>query len=128
MTRKTFVIVGAGLAGATAAKALRDEGFDGRVVVVGAEPDRPYHRPPLSKAFLRGEVGRDAFHVHDAGFYSAQEIELWLESRAVRVDVADRAVEVADGRRLRYDALLLATGSAPRRLRAPGAELDGVVH
>ena len=67
---RTFVIVGASLAGAKAAETLREEGFDGRIVLIGAEPDRPYERPPLSKEYLRGEAGREKVYVHEEGFYA----------------------------------------------------------
>jgi 3-phenylpropionate/trans-cinnamate dioxygenase ferredoxin reductase subunit len=126
-TDQTFVIVGAGLAGAKAAETLRDEGFDGRVVLVGAELERPYERPPLSKDYLRGEVGRDKVYVHDEGFYAAHDIELLVGRAAVGLHPARDEVALDDGGRLRYDRLLLATGAGPRRLAIPGADLDGVV-
>ena len=80
---QTFVIAGASLAGAKAAETLREEGFDGRVVLVGAEPERPYERPPLSKDYLRGEVGREKVYVHDEAFYADHRIELRLGRTAV---------------------------------------------
>ena len=123
---KTFAIVGASLAGAKAAEALRAEGFDGRVVLVGAEPEHPYERPPLSKEYLRREVGREKVYLHEDGFYAAHEIELRLGRAAVSLDPSGREVVLDDGERLRYDALLLATGAEPRRLPVPGADLDGV--
>jgi 3-phenylpropionate/trans-cinnamate dioxygenase ferredoxin reductase subunit len=125
---QTHVIVGASLAGAKAAETLRQEGFDGRVVLVGAEDERPYERPPLSKDYLRGEVGREKVYVHDEGFYAEHDIELRLGRTALRLDTSDREVELDDGERLSFDRLLLATGSEPRRLAIPGAELDGVLY
>ena len=125
---QTHVIVGASLAGAKAAETLRDEGFDGRVVLIGSEAERPYERPPLSKDYLRGEAGRDKVYVHPEGFYAEREIELRLRSTAVSVDTEAREVELDDGTRLGYDRLLLTTGSEPRRLPLPGAELDGVMY
>ena len=125
---KTFVIVGAGLAGAKAAEALRSEGFDGRLVLVGAERERPYERPPLSKDYLRGESGRDQVYVHEEGYYAEHGIELRLDRTAVRLDTSIGEVVLDDGVRLRYDRLLLATGAEPRRLSLPGAALDGVLH
>jgi 3-phenylpropionate/trans-cinnamate dioxygenase ferredoxin reductase subunit len=125
---QTFVIVGASLAGAKAAEKLRQEGFDGRVVLVGAEDERPYERPPLSKDYLRGEVGREKVYVHDEGFYAEHDIELRLGRTAERLDASGRELELDDGERLRYDRLLLATGAEPRRLSIPGAELDGVLY
>jgi 3-phenylpropionate/trans-cinnamate dioxygenase ferredoxin reductase component len=125
---QTFVIVGASLAGAKAAETLRAEGFDGRVVLIGAEQERPYERPPLSKDYLRGESGRDKVYVHDEGFYGEQEIELRLGRTAVALDTAAREVALDDGERLRYERLLLATGAEPRRLPIPGDDLDGVLY
>ena len=123
---RTFVIVGAALAGAKAAETLRAEGFDGRVVLIGAEPERPYERPPLSKDYLRGESGRDKVYVHEEDFYAAQEIELLVGRTVTRLDTPARRVTLDDGQALGYDRLLLATGAEPRRVSIPGAELDGV--
>jgi 3-phenylpropionate/trans-cinnamate dioxygenase ferredoxin reductase subunit len=123
----TFLIIGASLTGAKAAEALREEGFDGRVVLVGAEAERPYERPPLSKDYLRGEMTERPY-VHDAGFYEAHDIELRLGRTAVSLDPARNEVALDDGERLRYDRLLLATGAEPRHLTIPGAELDGVLY
>ena len=125
---QTFLIVGASLAGAKAAEALREEGFEGRVVLIGAEDERPYERPPLSKEYLRGEVGREKVHVHEAGFYAEHGIELQLGRSAVGLDPASRELALDDGQRLGYDRLLLATGSRPRKLPIPGHELDGVLY
>src|SRR5215204_131 len=125
---QTFVIVGASLAGAKAAETLRAEGFDGRVVMIGAEAERPYERPPLSKDYLRGEVGREKVYVHDEAFYAANEIELRLGRTAVNVDLSINEVALDDGKRLRYDRLLLATGAEPRRLSVAGEALDGVLY
>jgi 3-phenylpropionate/trans-cinnamate dioxygenase ferredoxin reductase component len=125
---RTFVIVGASLAGAKAAETLRAEGFDERVVLIGAEDERPYERPPLSKDYLRGEAERETVYVHPEGFYSDHDIELRLGRTAVSVDVAGSEVALDDGERLRYDRLLLATGAEPRRLSIPGGDLDGVLY
>jgi 3-phenylpropionate/trans-cinnamate dioxygenase ferredoxin reductase component len=125
---QTHVIVGASLAGAKAAETLREEGFDGRVVLIGAEADRPYERPPLSKDYLRGEVGREKVYVHDERFYAERDIELRLGRTAVSLDSSSRELALDDGERLRYDRLLLTTGAEPRRLSIPGAELDGVLY
>jgi 3-phenylpropionate/trans-cinnamate dioxygenase ferredoxin reductase subunit len=124
----THVIVGASLTGAKAAETLREEGFDGRVVLIGAEDERPYERPPLSKDYLRGEVGREKVYVHDERFYAQHEIELRLGREAVRLDTSARELELDDGARLRYDRLLLATGAQPRRLAIPGSDLEGVMY
>ena len=122
----THVIVGAGLAGAKAAEALREQGFDGRVVLIGQEAERPYERPPLSKDYLRGESEREKAYVHPAGFYEEKRIELRTATTVERIDTGAREVELAGGERLGYERLLLATGAEPRRMRVPGADLDGV--
>src|SRR5579859_786769 len=113
---ETIVIAGAGLAGAKAAETLRTEGFGGRIVLFGDEAVRPYERPPLSKAYLRGEAGFDTAAVHDADFYAAHDIELRTSTAVTAVHPADSEVELAAGDRIRYQRLLLATGAAPRRL------------
>ena len=125
---QTHVIVGASLAGAKAAETLRTEGFDGRLVLVGTEDERPYERPPLSKDYLRGEVGREKVYVHDERFYAEHDIELQLGRTAVRLDPSNGELELDGGERLRYDRLLLTTGSEPRRLAIPGDELAGVLY
>src|ERR1700712_4655432 len=122
----THVIVGAGLAGAKAAEALRAEGFEGRVVLIGTESELPYERPPLSKDYLRGESPREKARGHPDGFYSRNAIELLTGTTAEGIDTAAREVVLAGGERVRYDRLLLATGAEPRRLTVPGADLDGV--
>jgi 3-phenylpropionate/trans-cinnamate dioxygenase ferredoxin reductase subunit len=126
MAARAFVIVGASLAGAKAAETLRAEGFDGRVVLVGAEQDRPYERPPLSKEYLRGEAGSKPF-VHEESFYAEHEIELRASTRVDSIDPAAGAVGLAGGETLEFDRLLLATGAEPRRLPLPGVEKDGVL-
>src|SRR5215208_3236114 len=98
---ETFVIVGAGLAGAKAAETLRSEGFEGRVVLVGAEAERPYERPPLSKEYLRGEAERDTVYVHEAAFYAEHDIELRLGGAATVLYL--RSVEDSDALRARLD-------------------------
>ena len=120
MSGETHVIVGAGLAGAKAAETLREEGFDGRVVLIGAEPDRPYERPPLSKDYLRREAERDAAYVHPAEYYGERDVELRLETVVDAVDLAARELTLGGGEQLAFTTLLLATGAEPRRL--PGAE------
>ena len=122
------MIAGAGLAGAKAAEALRSEGFEGRIVLVGDEPELPYERPPLSKDYLRGESPREQARVHEAGFYAEHDIELLHGTAVTELNTAARYVTLSTGERLGYDRLLLATGSEPRRLSVPGAELDGVHH
>ena len=126
MSQRRFVIVGAGLAGAKAAEELREGGFDGELVLIGAEPERPYERPPLSKDYLRGESERQKAYVHAEDFYARHEVELLTGRTATKLDVAAAQVTLDDGRSLAYDALLLCTGAEPRRLAVPGAQLDGI--
>lgn len=123
---QTFVIVGANLAGGSAAATLREEGFEGRVVLIGEEPQPPYERPPLSKEYLRGERAFDSFLVRSPGFYSENAIETRFGVRATRVDPGERVVELAGGERVSYDQVLVATGSRNRRLPIPGLDLEGV--
>ena len=124
--QRTFVIVGASLAGAKAAEALREEGYEGRVVLVGDEAVRPYERPPLSKEYLRGDAGPEKVFVHEEGWYEEHDVELRLSTRVTALDLGAREVQLSSGERVGFDAALLATGSEPRRLAVPGAELDGV--
>jgi 3-phenylpropionate/trans-cinnamate dioxygenase ferredoxin reductase component len=124
----TYVIVGASLAGAKAAETLRAEGFDGRLVMIGAESERPYERPPLSKDYLLGKAERDTIYVHPARWYAEHEVDLRLGVAATGLDTAGHEVTLADGSRVGYTKLLLATGSSPRRLPAPGADLHGVLY
>jgi 3-phenylpropionate/trans-cinnamate dioxygenase ferredoxin reductase subunit len=122
----SFVIVGASLAGATAAQTLREEGFSGRVELIGDEAEPPYERPPLSKAYLQGNSPREKVFVHPADWYRQNDVNLRLGTTVVAVDRAARRVSLADGDALPYDALLLSTGSAPRRLQVPGIHVTGV--
>jgi 3-phenylpropionate/trans-cinnamate dioxygenase ferredoxin reductase subunit len=124
--RQTFVIVGGGLAGATAAQTLREEGFTGRLRLVGAEKERPYERPPLSKAYLLGAAERETIFVHEQSWYDDHDVELSLGIRANGLDVAAHELTLETGERIRYDKVLLATGSSPHRLTVPGAGLNGV--
>ncbi|OON80896.1 NAD(P)/FAD-dependent oxidoreductase [Streptomyces tsukubensis] len=125
---QTFVIVGGGLAGAKAAETLRAEGFTGRVILVCDERDHPYERPSLSKGYLLGKEERDSVFVHDPAWYAGADVELHLGQPAVQLDRAEHTVTLGDGTLLRYDKLLLATGSEPRRLDIPGTDLAGVHH
>jgi 3-phenylpropionate/trans-cinnamate dioxygenase ferredoxin reductase subunit len=122
----TFVIVGASLAGGGAAATLRQEGFDGRVILIGAEPRPPYERPPLSKEYLRGELSFESALVQPSGYYDENGIESRFGVRATRVDAAVKMVELEGGERVAYDKLLVATGSRNRRIPVPGLDLDGV--
>jgi 3-phenylpropionate/trans-cinnamate dioxygenase ferredoxin reductase component len=126
MQKQTFVIVGAGLAGAKAAETLRSEGFDGRVVLLGAEPERPYERPPLSKEYLRGEAGREKVYVHEDGFYEQNEIELRVRTSVATIDAAAREAVLESGERVAFERLLLAPGATPPKLDVPGHDLEGI--
>ncbi|HUD18078.1 MAG TPA: FAD-dependent oxidoreductase [Acidimicrobiales bacterium] len=126
--QQTFVIVGASLAGAKAAEALRAVGFDGRVVLIGEEAERPYERPPLSKDYLQGKSEKDKIYVHPEGWYAGHDVELRLGSRVTAIDRAARQLITQGGERIGYDKLLVTTGSSPRRLPVPGHDLDGVLY
>jgi 3-phenylpropionate/trans-cinnamate dioxygenase ferredoxin reductase subunit len=124
---RTFVVVGGGLAGAKAVEAMRDRGFEGAVVLLGAEQHLPYERPPLSKDYLKtGEKLEDAF-VHDQAWYAAHDVDVRTGTEVTAVDRDAHEVVTSAGERVHYDRLLLATGSSPRRLGLPGADLDGVL-
>ncbi|MFL6239169.1 MAG: NAD(P)/FAD-dependent oxidoreductase [Actinomycetes bacterium] len=127
-TDQTFVIVGASLAGAKAAETLRSEGFDGSVVLIGAEADRPYERPPLSKDYLQGKSEKEKVYVHEAGWYADNNVDLRLSTRATAVDAKAHTVTLDSGEQLNYSKLLLATGSTPRHISVPGADLGGVFY
>ncbi len=126
MGQRTFVIVGASLAGAKAAEELRTRGFDGRLVLIGCEPERPYERPPLSKDYLRGESEREEVYVHPEGFYAEHDIELLIETTVTAIDPNGSRITLGDDRELEFDRLLLSTGAQPRRLLVPGADLGGI--
>ncbi|MFJ5259592.1 NAD(P)/FAD-dependent oxidoreductase [Streptomyces sp. NPDC088387] len=126
---QTFVIVGGGLAGAKAAEALRAEGFNGRVILICDERDHPYERPSLSKGYLLGKEERDSVFVHEPAWYAQNDIELHLGQTVDKIDRAAKTVRFGDdGTLVRYDKLLIATGSEPRRLDIPGTDLAGVHH
>lgn len=121
------VIVGASLAGVRAAESLRSNGLDGELILVGAERELPYERPPLSKELLAGEVDRAALRLQPESFYVDRRIELELGRRASAFDPIGRTIRFDDGGQLEVDRLLIATGAAPRRLGVEGEDLDGVV-
>ena len=125
-TTRTFVIVGAALAGAKAAAELREQGFDGRLLLIGDEAELPYERPPLTKDYLRGESPREKAQVHPEPFYADQAIELMRGRSVTTLDAAAHRITLDNGDELHYDRLLLATGAAPRPIELPGAQLDGV--
>jgi 3-phenylpropionate/trans-cinnamate dioxygenase ferredoxin reductase subunit len=127
-TKPSFIIVGGGMAGAIAAQTLREEGFDGKITLLGQEQHGPYERPPLSKDYLQGKADRDSIFVHPEHWYAAHAVELRLSSAVTSLDPSSRILTTATGTQLSYDKLLLATGSRPRRLHVPGADLDGVYY
>ena len=127
-SKPSFIIVGGGMAGAIAAQTLREEGFEGKITLLGQEPNAPYERPPLSKDYLQGKADRDSIFVHPEQWYAEHAVELSLDSAGASLHPASRTVSTATGGRLHYDKLLLATGSKPRRLDVPGADLDGVYY
>jgi 3-phenylpropionate/trans-cinnamate dioxygenase ferredoxin reductase component len=122
-----IAIVGAGLAGARAAEALRKDGYEGAITLFGDEPERPYIRPPLSKEYLRGETERERVYVHPEAFYTEQRIEVRPSTRVRAIDASARDVILTDDRRLPFDRLLIATGANPRMLSVEGADLPGVL-
>lgn len=121
-----YVIVGASLAGATAAITLRQEGLDGTVTLVGAEHEPPYERPPLSKAYLRGDAPFEKALVRPPAFYAEHGIDTMFGTSAVRIDTAQRVVELDDHHRVPFDELLIATGGRNRRVSIPGGDLKGI--
>jgi 3-phenylpropionate/trans-cinnamate dioxygenase ferredoxin reductase subunit len=127
-TDATYVIVGASLGGAKAAEALRAAGYDGHVVLLGTETELPYERPPLSKGYLQGKAERDTIYVHPREWYTEADIDLRLGVTVTAIDRAAHEVVLTDGSRIGYTKLLLTTGSSPRRLQIPGADLDGVLY
>ncbi|WP_222268999.1 NAD(P)/FAD-dependent oxidoreductase [Modestobacter marinus] len=118
----TVAVVGASLAGATTAVALREEGFAERIVLVGAERHLPYERPPLSKGYLLGSAARESVFVQPETWYAEHDVDLRLGVRAESLDLATRELVLDTGERLPFGQLVLATGASPRRLDVPGAD------
>jgi 3-phenylpropionate/trans-cinnamate dioxygenase ferredoxin reductase subunit len=127
MADPVVAVIGAGQAGFQAASSLRQEGFAGRVVLIGDEPGLPYQRPPLSKSYLAGESGLDELWLRPEAFYEKQEIELITGEAVMAIDRPGRSIRLASGRTLGCDQIVLATGARYRPLPVPGAELDGVL-
>jgi len=126
--RPAYVIIGASMAGATAADTLRREGFDDPITLIGAEPDPPYERPPLSKGFLKGESTRDDVLLNPQDYYRDQSIDLRLGQTAAALDVGKKLVELDTGEKIPYSKLLIATGATPRRLPVSGSDLEGIFY
>ena len=124
---QAVAIVGTGHAGFQVAASLRQAKFAGRIVLVGEEAGLPYHRPPLSKDMLSGAIDPDSIRLRPEAFYAKAAIELRSGVRAVAIDRAARALVTAEGERIAYDDLVLATGARHRRLRIAGHDLGGVL-
>ena len=127
----SFVIAGGGLAAAKAAETLRDEGFDGDIVLLGSEPERPYERPPLSKGYLLGSDSLDSVFVHSEGWYAENGVDLREGTTVTAIDLGTRTVAISGAggdAELAYDRLLLATGASPRRLDFPGSDREEVLY
>jgi len=124
---RTFVILGTGAAGNAAAETLRQDGFQGRVVMVSQENRLPYDRPALSKGYMHGATSADALPLRSEEFYNNHDIEVLLGQRVIDVSISARRVGFENGPSLKYDALLLATGGTPRRPQLPGANLENVL-
>jgi 3-phenylpropionate/trans-cinnamate dioxygenase ferredoxin reductase subunit len=124
--KERLVLIGGGQAAVQAIQSLRQGGFAGNIALVGDEPHVPYQRPPLSKKYLAGALERERLHLRPESFYAAREVDLHLGVRAQELDVSAARIRLADGQSLAYDRLLLATGSRPRRMNVPGADLPGI--
>jgi 3-phenylpropionate/trans-cinnamate dioxygenase ferredoxin reductase subunit len=123
-----IVIIGSGMAGGTAAATLREEGFDGPVVIISREPGIPLGRPPLSKTYLRSEEGLEGWYVRPAGWYEEHDINLHADSAVTAIDAAAHSLVVGAGRELEYQKVLIATGGRNRQLAVPGAGLPGIYY
>ncbi|WP_430404743.1 NAD(P)/FAD-dependent oxidoreductase [Hyphomonas sp.] len=121
-----IVVIGGGQAGAQVLQSLRQGGYTGALTLIGDEPALPYQRPPLSKAYMKGEMTEERLYFRPAPWYQDQNIEVILSTRATGIDRTNRKVELAHGGHLDYDALIIATGSRPRPLPVKGATLQGV--
>jgi 3-phenylpropionate/trans-cinnamate dioxygenase ferredoxin reductase subunit len=125
---QTVIIVGGGLAGTRSAECAREQGFEGRIVLVGLEFHLPYDRPPLSKEYLAGSKSLDEITLHPRDWYKQQQIDLKLGVQVTAIDRSTRTLSLSDGGILAYDKLVLATGSTPRHLPLDGADADGVLY
>ena len=126
MSNQRYIVVGAGHAGGRAVEAMRMAGFEGEIVLVGAEPHLPYERPPLSKEVLQARPDYTFPYIRPQEYYEEQNIELRLGVAAASIDAAGKTINLVDGESLAYDKLLLTTGGSVRKLAIPGAEAAGV--
>src|SRR5690242_18266316 len=122
-----IAIIGAGQAGGQAAYSLRQAGFAGAITLIGDEPAPPYQRPPLSKAYLKGELEADRLYLKPLEYYAEHNVELITSNAATAIDLAARQVKLAKGAAVGWDRLVIATGARPRKLALPGANLEGVL-
>ncbi|HLF24693.1 MAG TPA: FAD-dependent oxidoreductase [Anaerolineae bacterium] len=128
MERVHYLIIGAGLAAHHAVRGIRERDTEGRILLIGDEPELPYTRPHLSKAYLLGQRPREKVYAKPASFYEEHKVEVWTNRRATAIDAAQKSVSLADGVTLGFEQLLLATGGEPRRLKVPGSDLRGVYY
>ena len=127
-SNQRIVAIGAGLAAIQLADSLRQEGFDGDILLIGDEPYKPYQRPPLSKNFLAGEMSEDDLQMRPETFYASNRIEVGLNKHAQAIDRATKTVRLSSGEKIRYDKLAITTGTRARKIPVPGAELKGVLY
>ena len=120
------VIIGAGHAAGQAAASLRQAKFEGDITIIGDEAHIPYQRPPLSKAYLKGEQGADKVYLRAAAFYEDRNIDLKLSTSATAIDTTAKTVTLDNGEALAYEHLLISTGSRPRKLSIEGSDLPGI--
>ena len=123
-----YIIAGAGLAGASAVEGIRERDTRASILLVGADPQRPYNRPPLTKGLWTGKEKPDTIFVHDLGFYQQHNVELALDTEIATLDSSAKVARERTGRNFGYSKLLLATGGQPRRLSIPGGDLDGICY
>jgi 3-phenylpropionate/trans-cinnamate dioxygenase ferredoxin reductase subunit len=125
-TPQRVIIIGAGQAGGQTAYSLRQGGFAGEIALIGDEPAPPYQRPPLSKAYFKGEMDAERLFLKPLDYYAEHRIELVTGEAATAIDLAAKQVSLAGGRVVSWDKLVIATGARPRKLTLPGADLEGV--
>ena len=123
---KNFVIVGGGQAAAQAIQTLQQNKYEGSITLVGEEIYPPYQRPPLSKKYMAGELQRERLFLRPLKFYESNNIDLELGTRAIELDLGNSHVRLNNDRLLKFNGLMLATGSKVRRLKVPGSDLDGI--
>ena len=126
MTEENVLIIGAGQAAAQIAASLRQDGFEGKITITGDEPSLPYQRPPLSKAYLKGELEQERLYFKNADWYAAQNVEVLTETNIISVDVKKNSAKTNDGQTFDFDHLVFATGSRNRQLQMDGADLENV--